>query len=114
MQWSPAMTYEREAIARMSGYTPGEQPARTVVAKLNTNENPYPPCAAVMKALHGINGHALSSYPSAMADGSRAQAAALNGLPPATETTTTAGAEVTATTNTRHPQPDSTATYSRN
>lgn len=76
------MSYERDAIARMSGYTPGEQPARTVIAKLNTNENPYPPCAAVMDALRGIDGHALRRYPSAMADGFRAEAARLHGLTP--------------------------------
>lgn len=76
------MSYERDAIARMSGYVPGEQPARTVVAKLNTNENPYPPCPAVMDALRAIDGHALRRYPSAMADGFRAEAARLHGLTP--------------------------------
>lgn len=76
------MSYERDAIARMSGYVPGEQPARTVVAKLNTNENPYPPCPAVMDALRGIDGDALRRYPSAMADGFRAEAARLHGLTP--------------------------------
>ncbi len=74
------MTYERDAIARMAGYAPGEQPARPVVAKLNTNENPYPPCPAVMDALRGIGGDALRRYPSAMADGFRAEAARLHGL----------------------------------
>lgn len=76
------MSYERDAIARMSGYVPGEQPARTVVAKLNTNENPYPPCEAVMAALRGIDGHALRRYPSAMADGFRSEAARLHDVAP--------------------------------
>lgn len=90
----PAKPYEREAIARMSGYTPGEQPARPVVAKLNTNENPYPPCAAVMQALHGIDGNALRRYPSAMADGFRAEAARLHGLTPAHIIATNGGDEL--------------------
>ncbi|MEQ8813380.1 MAG: aminotransferase class I/II-fold pyridoxal phosphate-dependent enzyme [Thalassobaculum sp.] len=79
---SPTTSYERDAIARMAGYVPGEQPARTVVAKLNTNENPYPPCQAVMDALRSIDGHALRRYPSAMADGFRAEAARLHGVTP--------------------------------
>ena len=74
------MSYERDAIARMAGYTPGEQPARAVIAKLNTNENPYPPCPAVMDALRGIDGDALRRYPSAMADGFRAEAARLHAV----------------------------------
>lgn len=90
----PAKPYEREAIARMSGYTPGEQPARPVVAKLNTNENPYPPCAAVMAALRGIDGNALRRYPSAMADGFRAEAALLHGLTPAHVIATNGGDEL--------------------
>ncbi len=88
------MTYERDAIARMSGYVPGEQPARPVIAKLNTNENPYPPCAAVMSALHGIDGHALRRYPSAMADGFRAEAARLHDLSPEHVIATNGGDEL--------------------
>jgi len=88
------MTYERDAIARMSGYTPGEQPTRTVIAKLNTNENPYPPCTAVMDALRGIDAHALRRYPSAMADGFRAEAARLHGVTPEHVIATNGGDEL--------------------
>lgn len=88
------MSYERDTIARMSGYLPGEQPARTVVAKLNTNENPYPPCDAVMDSLRGIGGDALRRYPSAMADGFRAEAARVHGLAPENVIATNGGDEL--------------------
>lgn len=47
----------------MHGYTPGKQPAVPGVVKLNTNENPYPPCAAVLDALATIRPEALRRYP---------------------------------------------------
>ncbi len=34
-------------------YTPGEQPKAGSLTKLNTNENPYPPSAAVQQAVQG-------------------------------------------------------------
>jgi len=58
------MRYERDAIARMSGYAPGEQPATDHALKLNTNENPYPPPEGVMAALRDLPGEALRRYPS--------------------------------------------------
>ncbi len=57
------MTYERENIAGMSGYVPGEQPESSDLVKLNTNENPYPPGEAVMAALRGTPAEALRKYP---------------------------------------------------
>src|SRR3546814_18742167 len=47
-----------------------------------------------MQALHGIDGHALRRYPSAMADGFRAQAAALHGLTPEHVIATNGGDEL--------------------
>lgn len=47
----------------MRGYVPGEQPQGWPVVKLNTNENPYPPAPAVMRALKNIRGDALRRYP---------------------------------------------------
>ncbi|MDO9541719.1 MAG: histidinol-phosphate transaminase [Kiritimatiellia bacterium] len=47
----------------MRAYTPGEQPADLKVIKLNTNENPYPPSPAVLRALKRIDGDMLRRYP---------------------------------------------------
>ncbi len=49
-------------IEQMAGYTPGFQPDTTAI-KLNTNENPYPPSPAVVKALANINPDQLRRYP---------------------------------------------------
>ena len=43
-------------------YVSGEQPGLGVV-KLNTNENPYPPAPAVLRALADFDGRALRLYP---------------------------------------------------
>ena len=40
-------------IRQVIPYTPGEQPNRTGMIKLNTNENPYPPAPEVQAALQG-------------------------------------------------------------
>ena len=56
------MTFERENLKWLGGYVPGEQPRRAK-AKLNTNENPFPPCAAVLRVLAGIDGEMLRRYP---------------------------------------------------
>ena len=44
-------SYLRPEIAALAGYVPGEQPTDPRVVKLNTNENPYPPSAAVKQAI---------------------------------------------------------------
>jgi histidinol-phosphate aminotransferase len=75
------MTFERENVRRMAGYVPGEQPRRAV-AKLNTNENPFPPCDAVLATLAGIDGEMLRRYPDPTAWGFRTAAARLHGLTP--------------------------------
>src|SRR5690242_16197901 len=74
------MGYERANIARMHGYVPGKQPASSETIKLNTNENPYPPCAAVMRALAAVPADALRRYPPPSAEGFRERAAAVHGL----------------------------------
>jgi len=53
----------RACVKKMSAYVPGEQPADIKVIKLNTNENPYPPSPAVLRALKQIDGDMLRRYP---------------------------------------------------
>lgn len=71
--------FERENIRRMMGYTPGAQPAKAR-AKLNTNENPYPPSVAVMRCLREVDPEALRRYPDPSALAFRTEAARLHGL----------------------------------
>ncbi len=62
------MPFERENIAQIEGYVPGEQPFSSDVIKLNTNENPYPASPLVAKTLSKIKVEELRRYPSALAD----------------------------------------------
>ncbi len=50
-------------IRKVIPYTPGEQPSRPNMIKLNTNENPYPPSPAVTKALQELTPDSLRRYP---------------------------------------------------
>ncbi len=76
-----ALDYVRDNIRKLTGYTPGEQPAiGQRVIKLNTNENPFPPSPKVLAALHGVTGEMLRRYPNPTADAFRAAAAKLLGL----------------------------------
>jgi histidinol-phosphate aminotransferase len=72
------MSYERESIRRMQGYVPGKQPASSETIKLNTNENPYSPAAAVLQALAEVPAEALRRYPEPLAEGFRTVAAELH------------------------------------
>jgi histidinol-phosphate aminotransferase len=58
----------RPAVLSMKGYTPGEQPQDLRTIKLNTNESPYPPSAAVLKAVKGMEGARIRLYPEPTAD----------------------------------------------
>ena len=53
----------RPDVARIAGYTPGEQPQDTGWVKLNTNENPYPPSPAVVEAISEAARSPLNLYP---------------------------------------------------
>ncbi len=76
------MSYERDNIRRLVAYTPGEQPQRGTVVKLNTNENPYPPSPAVMRAIAGVTGDMLRRYPPPSAQRFREVAAAVHCVSP--------------------------------
>jgi histidinol-phosphate aminotransferase len=72
----------RASVRAVPPYTPGEQPAagRRVI-KLNTNENPYPPSAAVLAALHDAVDDRVRLYPDPEAGALRAEASRLYGVP---------------------------------
>jgi len=83
MVWSMlGMGYFRDNIEQMKGYEPGFQPKSTEVVKLNTNENPYPPSPAVLKAISEIKPEQLRRYPDPMGNVFREAAAKINGVEP--------------------------------
>lgn len=55
----------RDNIRQVVPYTPGEQPKRTNLIKLNTNENPYPPSKKVQEMMEQIAGWRLYPDPAA-------------------------------------------------
>lgn len=78
-----APSFVRVTVRDMEGYTPGEQPALGErVVKLNTNENPYPPSPAVIRAIHEIEPEMLRRYPNPTADIFRSAAAKTLGITP--------------------------------
>ena len=74
------MSYERDAIRRMAGYTWGEQPRNTTTLKLNTNENPYPPSPNLAKTLAAFDVNTLRRYPQPTADDFRSLVASHFGI----------------------------------
>ena len=71
----------RPALSRMQPYAPGEQSAPGKTIKLNTNENPYPPAPAVVKAIQEAATGPLNRYPDPVATAFRRAAANSLGLP---------------------------------
>lgn len=57
------MSIWEEYVRKVTPYTPGEQPKRADIIKLNTNENPYPPAPGVANALHRMDAGMLRLYP---------------------------------------------------
>lgn len=102
------MSYERDNIRKLAAYTPGEQPQRDRVVKLNTNENPYPPGEAVMAAVRSIDPERLRRYPPPAADGFRRVAAAVHGLSPEQVIATNGGDELLRLAVTVFAEPGST------
>jgi histidinol-phosphate aminotransferase len=72
----------RPNIARMAGYTPGEQPRDGGFTKLNTNENPYPPSPRVLAAIAEAITDRLRLYPDPMSTDLCRVAAQLHGVEP--------------------------------
>ena len=56
------MSWE-DKVRKVEPYTPGEQPRRSDIIKLNTNECPYPPSPRVAEALAGFDEDRLRLYP---------------------------------------------------
>ena len=50
-------------VRKVVPYTPGEQPKEKNIIKLNTNENPYPPCPAVRGILDNFSEDKMRLYP---------------------------------------------------
>ena len=91
------MSYERQSIQRLTAYTPGEQPQampERQTVKLNTNENPYPPPDAVVKAIQSVGADCLRRYPPPDARRFRQAAAGLHGLEPDQVIATNGGDEL--------------------
>lgn len=53
----------RPLVGKLHPYTPGEQPKIKGLIKLNTNENPYPPAPAVLRAIRKAADARLRLYP---------------------------------------------------
>ncbi len=70
----------RKSVRDLDAYTPGEQPKRPGLVKLNTNENPYPASPAVARVLADMDPSALRLYPDPVCSELRLVAAALHGV----------------------------------
>lgn len=88
------MPSPRANIQKLSAYTPGEQLDTTVVTKLNTNENPYPPSPKVMDAIANLAAEKLRVYPPPLAQPFREAAAKLHNVNPTNIIATNGGDEL--------------------
>ena len=87
-------SYERDNIARLTAYVPGEQPQIGRWIKLNTNENPYPPAPAVRQAIRQVSADQLRRYPPPNADAFCQTAARLHRVNPSQIIATNGGDEL--------------------
>ncbi|WP_040286117.1 histidinol-phosphate transaminase [Sporosarcina koreensis] len=69
-----------EMAKRAKPYEAGEQSLRPGTVKLNTNENPYPPCPPFFKALESCLGSSLRTYPDPNSSTLRQAIARLHGV----------------------------------
>jgi histidinol-phosphate aminotransferase len=72
----------RPLVRRLSPYTPGEQPRIKGLIKLNTNENPFPPSARVLRAIKAATDGRLRLYPNPTAQFLREKLARLHRCEP--------------------------------
>ncbi|MDR2741472.1 MAG: histidinol-phosphate transaminase [Treponema sp.] len=56
-------SYWNSRVRTLSPYVPGEQPGDRIIAKLNTNENPYPPSPLALEVIRKAVGEKLKLYP---------------------------------------------------
>lgn len=61
------MSWENN-IRYVEPYVPGEQPKENDIIKLNTNENPYPPCPGIRQVLDNFDISKMRLYPDTNAD----------------------------------------------
>ncbi len=73
-------TLIRKSVQALEAYTPGEQPKRPGLVKLNTNENPYPPSPKVAEALAALPLESLRLYPDPVCSSLRQVIADLHGV----------------------------------
>jgi histidinol-phosphate aminotransferase len=88
------VSFERNNIRAMTGYSSGEQPEGPDIIKLNTNENPYPPGPAVEQALRAIQVQSLRRYPPPTATLLRQSLATLHNVSPNNLVVTNGGDEL--------------------
>lgn len=69
-------------VRKVVPYTPGEQPKKTNLIKLNTNENPYPPAPGVAKCIQDFPVDRLRLYPDPAVSALVNELAAFHGLKP--------------------------------
>ena len=68
----------RPMVRKLHPYVPGEQPKIPGLIKLNTNENPYPPAPAVLRAVKAATDGRLRLYPNPTAQVLREKLAGLH------------------------------------
>ena len=68
----------RPLVRKLHPYVPGEQPKIKGLIKLNTNENPYPPAPAVLRAVRAATDARLRLYPNPTAQALREKLAKLH------------------------------------
>ena len=68
----------RPLVEKLHAYVPGEQPKIKGLIKLNTNENPYPPAPAVIRAVKAAVDSRLRLYPNPTAQALREKLARLH------------------------------------